>query len=156
MDEEHWPTEAEAAVLLRTSRKTIMRDAAKGLIEIRKRPRPGKKPVNICNPDDLDKLKPPAHVLPESEPMNGNGLARASGEERLTFAYVLQQLLQRTAPPAPLPEPKLWLTLEEASDFSGLGPRVLKRLCRDHKLTALKARGEGWRVLRKSLEAFEG
>jgi hypothetical protein len=43
-----WPTEAEAAAMLGTSMKKISRYAAKGLIEIRKRPRDGKKPENAA------------------------------------------------------------------------------------------------------------
>src|SRR5690348_7977261 len=64
-----WPTESEAAALLGASVKTLHRYAAKGLIEIQKRPRPGKKPENVCNPRDIERLKPAAHVMPESAPV---------------------------------------------------------------------------------------
>jgi hypothetical protein len=67
----------------------------------------------------------------------------------------VQPLALPPAEPENKPVPKLWLTLEEAS-ACGLGVAALKKLCRDGKITALKTRGEGWRIQRASLEAFAG
>jgi len=41
----------------------------KGQIEARKRQEPGRKPVTICNPDDVARLQPPAHVMPAIAPI---------------------------------------------------------------------------------------
>jgi hypothetical protein len=56
-DESNWPDEAQAAALLGTSIKTVIRYAWQGKIEVKKRARVGRKPMNIFNPRDLRKLK---------------------------------------------------------------------------------------------------
>lgn len=50
-----WPNEAQAAAALGISAKTIIRYASAGKIETRKRQRPGKKPENVYNPQDLER-----------------------------------------------------------------------------------------------------
>jgi hypothetical protein len=60
-----WPTIEEAAARLNTSVRTMWRHAEARRIEMRKRARPGKKPENICNPADIERLMPAAHVMPE-------------------------------------------------------------------------------------------
>jgi len=56
-DEATWPGEAQAASILGRSIKTLMRYAEQRKIEVRKRPIPGRKPMNIFNPRDLQRLK---------------------------------------------------------------------------------------------------
>jgi hypothetical protein len=158
-----WPTEAEAAAMLGTSVKTISRYASQGKIEILKRPRPGKKPENVCNPQDVEKLKPTAHVMPESGLAlvpNGNHPVRRASSEFVPLVPALGALIETisTAIQTMRTEPdgngKLWLTIEEAQSYSGLCRKDLLRLCRDGKLEARKS--PGWRIRRASLEAFAG
>jgi excisionase family DNA binding protein len=61
---DNWPTQAEAAERLGISQKSLGRYADKGMVEMRKRPTPGRKPVNVCNPDDIARLEPKAHLMP--------------------------------------------------------------------------------------------
>ena len=149
-----WPTQQEAADTLQISTKTIERYAQEGKIEMRKRPRPGRKAENVCNPTDIERLLPAAHVMP------------AQG----------QQIALRKAPPALLPDwdaalaristmltgqkdtveihRKIWLTLEEAQAYSGRSRAWLLRLCRYGELIAEKDRG--WKIRRGSLEQYNG
>jgi hypothetical protein len=57
---ETWPTVDEAAARLETSRRTIFRYGTAQEIEIRKRA--GK---TVCNPTDIERLKPATHIMPE-------------------------------------------------------------------------------------------
>jgi Rps23 Pro-64 3,4-dihydroxylase Tpa1-like proline 4-hydroxylase len=52
--------------------------------------------------------------------------------------------------PRPYPIPRLYLTLEEASEFSGLSFEYLERLVKEQKLTAID--DGGWKVRRADLE----
>lgn len=157
---ENWPTIEEAAAQLNTSLRTMWRHAKARRIETQKRPRPGKKPENVCNPRDLERLKPAAHVMPAEEPTagspepNGNGLARIN-DERFTFAYVLQEILRRNGAPPPAPLP--WITLQEAVAASGLSAGYLRRAIQEGKIEAVRGGPHGaLRIRRGSLEAFVG
>ena len=54
----------------------------------------------------------------------------------------------------PKPAPKLWLSLDDASEFSGLPRAYIAELAASGKLTGVK-RGS-WFIHRASLEAFAG
>jgi hypothetical protein len=176
-----WPTETEAAAALAISVKSVQRYATKGLIEIRKRPRTGRKPENICNPSDVTKLLPVAHEMPAS------AIARVSAPERMvrhahpapfaadframirTISHELETDKREREIVATRP-PKLWMTLDEAVERSGLSRLDLLEVCKESLRreqpagqfpTALKPqlivrKSKGWKILRKSLEAFEG
>ena len=52
---------------------------------------------------------------------------------------------------------KLWLSIEEASAYSGLGKGFLLGLIDRAKVTGLKAGPQGsWVILRASLESYQG
>src|SRR5579862_580896 len=51
-----WPTIQEAVQLLGISPRSIRRRAQEGKLELRARPRQGKKPEPVVNPDDIAKL----------------------------------------------------------------------------------------------------
>jgi hypothetical protein len=161
IDVSKWPSEAEAASMLGTSIKTIIRYAAAGKIETRKRPRPGKKPENVCNPRDIEKLLPTAHVMPveaedvtatialrKSQSPNGN----ADGAALLAFIRTIATAIETERQIAQMP--RLWLTLEEARSYSGRSRSWLLRMCREGRLVAEK--DGGWKIRRESLEGFEG
>jgi len=54
--------------------------------------------------------------------------------------------------PRPYPIPKLYLTLEEASEFSGLSLEYLEQLVQEYKLTAVY--DGGWKIRRTDLESL--
>jgi len=159
-----WPTEAEAAALLGVSVKTIGRYAAKGMVEMRKRHRIGKKAENICNPRDLERLKPAAQAIVETAPPAPipappvvqkdagfpSGFAPLAPALRTliqTISTALQDVqIERSR------KEKLWLTIEEAAAYSGRSKSWLLQACKEGKLVAEKDRG--WRIRRASLEAY--
>jgi hypothetical protein len=60
-------------------------------------------------------------------------------------------------PPPPVPLPAVpWIDLQEAERISGLPESFLRKLCREAKLIARNCGRAGWRLLRKSVEAYEG
>lgn len=155
----NWPTEAEAAKMLKTSVRTIQRYAERGKIEVRKREREGVKPVNVCNPRDVEKLLPQAHVMldAEEDPPEATAVGRVSpaGQQALTFGYLLQELLRRTAPQLPPPAPPPWITLEEAVELTRFSPWFIRRQIKAGKIEAHRAGHHGALLIRRSsLEAF--
>ncbi len=73
------------------------------------------------------------------------------------LAPIRKLLTGALVPAAPEPpQPKLWLSLEEAAAYSGLEARTLKRLCEEGKLVGIKEWRSGWKIRRASLEAFAG
>lgn len=159
---EEWPTLAEAAEQLTTTERSIQRRIAAQEIEARPRHRPGRRPETVCNPRDIERLKPTAHVMPAD-----------SGSRRE---------LARLTPPAPAPpQPEAqalapllaalaatigagqhsealdmnrrWLTLEEASGHTGLSSNFLRRQKKAGKVTAVRD-GREWKYDRQSLDNF--
>lgn len=179
VDLTQWPSVEEAAVALRTSARSIIRHNERGELEFRKRPRPGKKPENVVNPADLERLKPQPYPVRME---NGTG-ARfqdeianlppppMAGDRFERFLNAIEAATtQRALPPAPepaaapRPEPpavaldrKLWLTLPEASVYSGISSSKLRAAANEG---LLRARPDGPRgaliIKRASLEEFAG
>lgn len=150
-----WPTIEEAAHILNTSLRTMWRHAQAHRIELQKRPCQGRKPENVVNPRDIERLMPQAYVLPEPV-QNNDGLSRIN-EEHITFAYVLQELLRRTAAPALPPLLLPWITIEEAAAATGLSSGFLRRQIKDGKVEAVRGGPHGrLRIRRASLEMFAG
>ncbi|MGH9583325.1 MAG: hypothetical protein ACRD4O_10350 [Bryobacteraceae bacterium] len=144
-----WPTVAEAAALLKLSRRSLERRIAAGEIEMRKRARPGKKPEPVCNPRDLEELAPQAHALPPMRLASIPPMAAESG----AIAAMLREWLSITPGDRKPAEDsqRRWLTLEEAAQFSGLSARFLGR-----KRGQLGVKdGRIWKIDRRKLEAFE-
>lgn len=165
-----WPTETEAAAQLGTSVKTISRYAAAGKIEMRKRPREGKKPENVVNPRDLEKLMPAAHVMPaESIPAQvkqANGIVRQQSHEAAVFFSFIQTIATaiQTMQPAAVQAPRPWLSIGEAAAYSGLSANFIHdSIVAPHhyepgeNLIGIRGGPHGaWRIQRASLEEFRG
>jgi hypothetical protein len=147
-----WPTIPEAAAKVGASQRTIERRIAAGEIETRTRPRPGKRPETVCHPRDIDKLLPPAHVMPTN---GSTALQVRRTEIGPTFDAAVERIAsiltssRDTGGNVAITE-KLWLTLDEAAELSGLGYSVLKGLAKP-----VGPHG-ALRVQRKALEAFNG
>jgi predicted DNA-binding transcriptional regulator AlpA len=155
-----WPTEEQAAAVLGVARKTIMRYIADGKIQKRTRPRPGRKPMNVCNPADVELLMPPAHVMPPQANGHVNGqIATPPPIVRFTFENVFERfvtLMENRLIAAPAPEERqLWLTLPEAAKFTGLTETYLRKIIKDGPLISCRGGKNGAVVIsRSSLEAL--
>jgi hypothetical protein len=150
---EEWPTLEATAAKLGASIRTIWRYTKEGAIQTRKRARPGKKPEIVCNPVDVERLMPPeSHAITEA----GQSLTlkragrkpAASWEGALeTIASIMTAQRESVAIGA-----KLWLSLEEASVYSGRTTAWLLRACQTGTLVAEK--DGGWKIMRESLDAY--
>jgi excisionase family DNA binding protein len=139
----------------------MWRHAKDRTVEVRKRPRPGKKPENVCNPRDLERLKPPAHVMPDQPTVlavakttkNANGVQRLDDAlERI--ATILSAKITGTVGTIS-PTQKLWLSIDEARALTGFTLCDLREVVASGKLNARRS-GRRLRIQRASLEAFEG
>lgn len=165
-----WPTEPDAASAIGVSVRTLQRYAESGKIEIRPRPREGKKPENVCNPRDVDRLLPAAHVMPEDDGKQNDAIVRTHSNGNLpvaqkftadTFfafiATITTAIATRQNDAIAAPAPKLWLSLDEAAEYAALSRGYLMGLIDTEKIAAVKGGPHGaWRIQRASLEAFEG
>lgn len=166
-----WPTKAAAAAALQCSVRSLELRIQGGEIEVRPRRRPGQRRELVCNPRDIESLKPPAFVLPASSELkraNANGLAVPTtqrGDQPPSSGNAPQALdalaawLSTTAaaqqPQNAPEEPKPWLTLDAAAQLSGLSQAFLKRECRAGNIRAVRDQRK-WMIHRPSLLAFDG
>lgn len=160
---DQWPTESAAAALLGTSVKTIARYARQGKIERRKRPVAGRKPENVCNPRDLERLLPAAHVMvPEEPPPQTEALARRPPQngmagEFLAFIRTIATAVSADGQTVQTKTARVWLSLDEAAEHSGLSRGFLLRLVREGAIDANRGGPHGaLRLRRVSLEDFKG
>jgi excisionase family DNA binding protein len=180
LDLTEWPSVDEAAVLLKTSRRSVIRHNERGELEFRKRTRAGKKPENVVNPIELNKLLEKAAPRPfpvPSLPAPASELQfhpdaftmtvpALKGEQIDRFLDALREMTAQRALPAPAAEPtpppdrvplhlKLNLTLEEAAVYSGYSALKLRQAIAAGRLTATKDGRRGAYIIRRaSLEAL--
>jgi len=163
-----WPTVTEAAAQLKTSARTVLRKIAAGEIEARKRPRLGAKAETVCNPADLQKLLPAAHVMPADgassaiaarKPPAGRNALGLAGQAHLQnfldrLAASLATIASSQRPRIEEGTGKRWLTLQEASEHSGLSARLLRRAIQAGELRAIRD-GKRWKIERDALDRFD-
>ena len=86
---------------------------------------------------------------PSDEANSQAGLVQ--GEEIQEMGWLIDAV-RALGVPRPYPIPKLYLTLEEASDYSGLSYEYLVQLVQEQKLTAVD--DGGWKIRRADLESL--
>jgi excisionase family DNA binding protein len=151
-----WLTKAEAAQALQCAEKTIERLAAKGEIHQAFRPVPGRRPVAVFHPKDIEKLKPKnvavPFVLSQSEAgPNGAAETQALVPVGKAPADLLAALASALGKPTALSvDKKLFLTIREAAEYSGLPKSYLRKLLKEGSLPSLRA--GGYRIKRSDLE----
>jgi excisionase family DNA binding protein len=154
VDLKDWPTSWEAAVQLEIPETTVERLVKQKHLKKRIRRDTGV-PVGVIDPDSIAKYRQShgtqasvalARVERAEVPPARSGSA-PSGLEAAFLAF-----LQSKTPSAGVPvERRIFLTMAEAAEFSGLPVAFLRRLIASGKLKALKT-GAGWRVARLELE----
>jgi hypothetical protein len=162
-----WPTFAEAAEQLNASLRTMWRYNARGQLEVQKRPQPGRKPVNVVNPRDLEKLKPAPYVVaPENMHLAVHQNAAQAPAPRTGSQPGLEAILSiftdrlkavtiDTKDTVRISEKPI-LKLTEVHALTGIPIERLRQAITDGRL---KARldsewGRGYRVRRGDLDAF--
>jgi excisionase family DNA binding protein len=148
----HWKSQAEAAEILKCSEKTISRMAGQGKIEKAMRRVPGRKPMPVFNPTDIERLRRQTVDLkpfPVEEAKEEQALApRPSQDGASLFAQLLADRLG-SAQAVPL-ERKVFLNLEQASEYTGMPKEWLRRQIKKGDLPAILS--GGWRIRRADLE----
>ena len=109
--------------------------------------------------DDGKKTKPagalvPGALVPIGEPLGLSMRGARIGALDPAVLTLLQSLVANAVSNQKVPiERRIFLTLAESAELSGLSPRFLKRLIRDGSLKAIRA-GARWRIPRAELEAL--
>ena len=131
-DYTHWLTKQQVAQILAVSEKTVEKLAKDGKIEQRERKRAGKPPQSVFNPDDAERVRQEREPQPSAFVMPAGVAAPSpqSIEKAAPPAEMMQLLVESLRPHQErvrLAE-KLYLTIREASEYSGFTQAHLLRL----------------------------
>lgn len=147
------------------SDSTIERLVANGELGSRTVPRPGRRAERVYSSADIERLKEREEQRAQARPPSALAVRQPSESPQWQAVQAILDRIQQQqtrlldAPAAPAKpqveiKDKLWLSLDEAVAYSGLARRDLIQMCREGKVVARKS--GGWKILRKSLEVFEG
>ena len=155
--EREWVALEEATKMLGKSAKTVERLVACGELRSKLEARDGRKPQRLYHAGHLQRIKEQAIPAPAAEPKRA--LLPAKTTEIAiapNFVTTLNDVMTKwlNRPESIGVREKLWLSLEEAQQYSGLSRNMLLDLCREGRVVACKS--GGWRIRRASLEEFEG
>jgi excisionase family DNA binding protein len=131
--------------------RTVDRLAERGQLEKGYRRVPGRRPAVVFNPEDVKLLKKntvPAHVVPDSSMIPGTAVAMGR--------VLLQPQMPTLPPPAdwqPAPD-KLFLTIKEAAQVSGLSKAFIRRIIAEGGLPFIRD-GHAYKVPQSSLKRLE-
>jgi Helix-turn-helix domain len=140
-----WLTKQEIMKELGLSERTLERMLQRDEIKRAHRRVPGRKPITVISPEDIARLRAEV-VQPEPVPApeeRALAVRQRSGMELLA-------LLRNTAPVPALP---LFLSVKEASEFSGLSQALIRRLITQKKLKKVGL-DRGYRISGKELETL--
>jgi len=141
-----WLDKPSAAARLGISERTLDRLVEKGRPERRMRPRPNTKPEPVYNPDDIEAMaasaNPPVAMPPGQTIATTHGTGNAGGLVLASqFAEQFFEKLASATQPQPQqpvrPVPRPWMTIQEASDYSGLSKACLRRLVKEGTLNGI-------------------
>jgi hypothetical protein len=152
MDFATWIPKQDAAEQLGYSYRTLERKIVKLKLRTAQRDVPGRRSIVIIHPTDFEKLK--AQTIPATpapiEEEDSKELAPYQG-----LPPAVRQFAASLLGTLPYPPRKLFLTLREAADYSGLPQTDLERLIDSGELKAREIRkGRAKMISRHSLEAL--
>ena len=148
-----WKTQDEAAAILKCSKKTIGRMVEQKKVQRVLRRVPGRKPMPVFNPADIEAIRrETVQIEPFPVAKQVEDLALAPQSRQHEAGLLARLLLDRASPAfaATSPRHKLFLTLIEAADYSGMPRAWLLQKIKAGELSAIKARG--WRIRRADIE----
>ena len=166
-----WLTKQQAADALQCATKTVEQLSTQGKLQsaLYKRPEGGPK-LRVYHPKDVERLRkernPDAEpfIVP-SESATSTALQRTGNNITMNDAMLgfFRGLNAGEAqnPPAVSIRDKMFLTMPEAVQLTGLPDAVIRRMIHDYRsfktgapiVTAIMT-GQGWRIRRKDLEAL--
>lgn len=160
MDLSGWPTKGEVAQRFGIAVKTIDRMVAAGKLEQAYMAMPGRRPVPVLNPRDVETLGqstsgPKPFVVPPgraAEPYldvkDSTAIAAPAQRPLAGSLPVLFESLQAMARVTAQP---YFLNIEEAVRISGLPKGTIMRMIRHQNLPAMRT-GSGYRIHRRDIE----
>jgi excisionase family DNA binding protein len=166
VDVDDWPTRQEAAVQLEVSVGSIERLLQQRRLKKRVRRGTGV-PVVVIDPQSIAECRQRPGDLSEEETayprasvalarITEHGLAPRSAAAPSGLEAAFLAFLQSKTPGSLVPvERRIFLTMAQSAEYSGLPAAYLRRLIVSGKLKALRT-GAGWRVPRVELERLSG
>jgi hypothetical protein len=177
-----WLTTEETMTLLGIARRTVQEWAQSGFLHWKFQSVPGRKPERVYQRSEVENFRqhgPPKReqaARPKKEIALRQPKSRANddwdvpimAEIAIAMTTIAKHLAAPALPPAPVSGPavrlseKVWLSLDEAAEYSGLAKNDLLRLCQEADPNSFGApslvarKSGGWKIQRKSLEAFDG
>src|SRR5262245_15125541 len=152
MDFSVWIPKQDAAEQLGYSYRTLERKIIKLKLRTAQRDVPGRRSITIIHPVDFEKLK--EQTIPALPAPIKEGASREL-EPRPALPPAIREFAASLLGTLPYPPRKLFLTLREASDYSGLPQTDLERLIASGELRAREIRkGRAKMISRRSLEAL--
>lgn len=156
---------------LEISETGVERRTRTGEIESKLFPCPGRRHIRYYREESVERLKalterkraerPPSAQRPFPRALGAGPAELALALPDKSVALLNQLIEIWKAPPAAkiLVTEKLWLTLDEAVEYSGLARGDLLKLCqtsreRDDGAPLLVRKSGGWKISRRSLERF--
>jgi excisionase family DNA binding protein len=142
-----WIPKTDVATSLGVAERTIDRKIKKLRLRVAQRDVPGRRPILVLHPEDAEKLK--AQMVPPvpMEPEQSNGTEVVV---RPALPPAARDLVAAVLGTTPYPSRPLFLSLKEASEYSGLPQAYLRRLIQRNQLPAIES--NGYRISKKALE----
>jgi hypothetical protein len=155
-----WLPLDETMARLGKSQSTIERLVGSRALRSMLSPRPGRKPERLYSAEDVERLKEESGAATSRTVTVAKKAPGAliSGDGNVMLSSLVPLLTKwLNGGQGTRASEKLWLSLEEATAYSGLAESFLERAIREGKLRAVKGGPHGaWSIQRASLEAFEG
>lgn len=149
-----WYTKSQVSTILGVSEKTVERMIARGELHHEKRKRPGKGPVTVLDPEDVEKARqaladaaPSPAVIQNAE--GSNLPARRMGNPIDALVEALAAAAPAKHPTVPIHE-RLYLSIPEAAALSGLPQSYIRAQAHAGNLHHAPA-GRGLKVLREDV-----
>jgi excisionase family DNA binding protein len=147
VDFSNWIPKADVANSLGVAERTIDRKIKKLRLRVAQRDVPGRRPIIVLHPDDAETLRAQTVPAVPMEPDQSNGTEVAV---RSALPPAARELVAAVLGTTPYPPRPLFLSLREASEYSGLPQAYLRRLIQQGELPAIAS--NGYRVSKKALE----
>jgi len=169
-------TREQAMQTLEKSDTSIERLVRTGELESKLFAVPGRRPIRYYTVKSVEAFRALEERKREVRPPSVVAKREKEKEQRIAerpptalvsdaTAATLREMIERLMAPKPITViQKLWLSLDEAAELSGLARADLAKLCREaigqlpassHD-TLLVRKSGGWKIQRKSLEEFAG
>ncbi len=164
-EQNEWVTREEAASILGVNERQVQKRAEQGYLErsfLPRRPNERQARVRYAR-RDLEAIlagTPNQHGIPVAPSTEPEPFPGPTGDGSTDLARIRKHLgVPDVMPnvwawPPPAREPRAWLTLEEAAEWSGLPAPIIAELLRTSQVDSIGRGPKTWRIRRASLDAW--